>query len=83
MKEVKSLPSECDMSGYNLNKAGDRYKWKCKQTEEIIRKLYSELKKYERHLQFQDNNIVVFSEQLVSLEDFRSIAYQKYYINLE
>ena len=83
MEEEKSLPSECDMSGYNFNKAGDRYKWKCKQTEEIIHKLYNELKKYERHLQFQDNNIVVFSERLVSLDDFRSIAYQKYHINLE
>lgn len=76
-------PSDCDMSGYDLTKASERYRWKCDQTREIVERLHAELcDKAVHHVVTVDDKCVLSTES-VDIVNFRSVVYRLFGISLE
>ena len=79
----KSLPSECDMSGYDLTKSSERYRWKQNQARKMMEQLRDELwKKSKSHTVMVDNKCVLRVDSL-DMDDFYIAAYELFGISLE
>lgn len=79
----KSLPSECDMSGYDLTKSSERYRWKQDQIRKMMEQLRDELwKSSRRHTVTVDDKCVLDIDTL-DMYDFYGAVYQLFGISLE
>ena len=81
--DMDKKPSECDMSGYDLTKASERFRWKCAERQRIVRTLFKELKESSRCVVFRVDGKRLFDEDLISLSDVASASVKLFSIYVE
>lgn len=83
MTEQEKSIFNYDMSGYDLTKASERYRWKCDKTREILERLRDELQnKVKRHTVMVDGRCVLSVDSL-DIQDFYVAVHRLFGISLE
>ena len=83
MTEQEKNTINYDMSGYDLTKSSERYRWKCDKTREILEKLRDELRsKSQRHTVMVDGKCVLTVDSF-DMYDFYVASYHLFGVSLE